>query len=225
LWRERKAEGFTFRQAINFGNELAAAVALLDHVRNLKTLRYEPRIPKIRKTFDFLLMNARGHQVWIDVKTVAPRWVDDEAGWRAFQAVVRECPPNARLVVNRVWSGAAIANQALKARYSFVVRTLEVEEKLALIPQGERNQVWLMLCGDRSAWYPDDLEDFADHYRTRGFREDDWAQNAVARYMRDRHQRFSGALAGFRYLGRRHDELAIDARFMIRGPWAFSPAN
>jgi hypothetical protein len=222
-WRRKKAEGLTFRQLINFGNELGAAVGLLDHVTDLATLRYEPRIPGVRKTLDFLLLDAEGRRAWVDVKTVAPEWVDDDAEWKRFQAIAQKFPENARLAVDRVFGGAGIGGQSIKTRWSFATRTFEVEQKAALIPEEMRGPVWLLFCSDRFAWHPDDLEDFADMYRSGRFRDDDWSRNEVFRYMQEKGLVFSGTLSGFHYAGRRHDEVAIDLRFRIRGPNFFAP--
>jgi hypothetical protein len=76
----------------------------------------------------------------------------------------------------------------------------------------------LLLCSS-GPWNLDDLEDFADFYRTGLFRQDDWARNAVARYMADEDIAFARTLAGFGYVERRHDE--VDARSFVldvRGP-------
>jgi hypothetical protein len=55
----------------------------------------------------------------------------------------------------------------------FIQRTIEVERKAALIPSNEMGRVWLLFCSDRFAWDCDELEDFADFYRTGRFRQDD----------------------------------------------------
>jgi len=224
VWRSKKHQGFTFRQVVNFGNEVAAAVGLLDHVTNLETLHYEPRIPGVRKSLDFLLLDGNGNRVWVDVKTVAPQWVDDEPEWQRFLAIARDFPRNARFGVQRKFGGAGLAGQAIKTRWSFVSRTLEVEEKAALIPESLRGPVTLLFCSNRFDWHPDDLEDFADLYRTGRFREDDWSRNEVLRYMREvKGKSFARTLSGFHHLRRRHDEAAFDLRFNMRGPSFFAP--
>ena len=184
-WYKRRTAKRSFRGVINIGNELAAAVALLDGCKGLTLLHYEPCMRGTAQTLDFCLYDADGHRVWIDVKTVAPQWLDDDEGWQRFQALAADFPPNARFGVQRAFAGAAIFGQAIKARWSFVTRTIEVEEKAALIPPEEGGPVWLMFCSDRFAWHRDDLEDFADFYRAGRFREDDWASSAIARYLSD----------------------------------------
>jgi hypothetical protein len=224
VWRANRDSGFTFRQVINFGNEVAAAVGLLDHVKDLETLRYEPKMPGVAKSLDFLLHNARGDRAWVDVKTIAPQWIDGEREWQRFLSIQHNFPANTHFGVKRKFGGAAIASQSIKTRWTFVTRTLEVEEKAALIPESLRGPVTVLFCSNRFAWYPDDLEDFADLYRTGRFREDDWSRNEVLRYMREeKNKTFARTLAGFHYLGRRDDEVSVDLRFRVRGPRFFAP--
>lgn len=222
-WRKRPAAERAFRGVINFGNELAAAVALLDQCRDLVLLRYEPPVRGTAKTLDFCLQGVDGRRAWIDVKTVAPQWVDDDEGWQRFEQLAADFPHNAKIGVQRSFGGAGIFGQVIKARWSFVARTIEVEEKAALIPREDNGPVWLMFCGDRFAWHPDDLEDFADFYRAGRFREDDWACNAIARYLADNGLSLARSLAGFHYLGRRHDEVDAELRWSVRGPLPFAP--
>ena len=223
IWQQKKASGFSFRQVVNFGNEVAVAVGLLDHVTDLSTLQYEPRIPGVAKSLDFLLLNTRGDRAWVDVKTVAPQWIDDEPGWQRFLAFRRALPENTHFIASREFGGAGLAGQAIKARWSFATRTLEVEQKAALIPEGMRGPVSLLLCSDYFAWHADDLEDFADLYRTGRFREDDWSRNELLRYMSEKNMSFSRALSGFHHLRRRHEEVDFDLRFNMRGPSFFAP--
>lgn len=120
------------------------------------------------------------------MKTVAPQWQDDETGWQRFERIAAAFPDNAQMGVAREFGGAGIFGQSIKARWSFIRQTLELERKASLIPADVAGPVWLLLCSDRSAWHLDELEDFADFYRTGRFREDDWARNAIAEYMTER---------------------------------------
>ncbi len=222
-WQARRAEPRCFRGVINIGNEIAAAVALLDKCKDLASLRYEPPMKGTGQTLDFCLRDPAGHPVWIDVKTVAPQWLDDAEGWQRFKTLAADFPDNVRFGVQRAVGGAGIFGQAIKTRWSFVMRTIEVEKKAELIPRQDRGPVWLMLCSDRFAWHPDELEDFADFYKSSRFRGDDWASNAITRYLSERKLTLSGSLAGFHYFGRRHDECDGQLRWAVRGPVMFSP--
>ncbi len=125
--------------------------------------------------------------------------------------------------MRRDFCGAAISGQAIKARWTFIRRTIEVEQKAALIPAAEKGRVWLLFCSDAGAWYPDELEDFADFYRAGKFRDDDWSHNAIARYVKEEKLSFAQTLEGFRYLRRRQDELNVELRLAMRGLRLFGP--
>ena len=211
--------GGSFRPVIEFGNELAAAECLLSTLGHDGQMFYEPPITGSKKRIDFLLVDANGGRDWVEVKTVAPTWVDDDPGRQRFTRIAQAFPANAQLVVAREWAGAAIAGQSIKARWSLIQRAAEVEARAAEIPPSERGPVWLMLCSTGLTWHPDELEDFADFYRTGVARDDDWMRNAAAQYMRDERVTFTHSLAGFHYLARKHDAVsAHDFRCDVRGP-------
>lgn len=210
---------------INDGNELCAAAALLGTMHADDRLLYEPRLAATKKSLDFRVDGADGTMSWFDMKTVAPGWQDDEPSWERFQRIAKEFPDNAVLAVDREWSGAAISGQEIKARWTFVTRTQEVERKAALLTDAERGPVRLLLCSS-GAWRQDALEDFADFYRTGAFREDDWARNALSKYMADEGITLDRSLAGFSYIERAHDEV-IHRRFTkdVRGPRPGGPTQ
>ncbi len=210
--------GGQVRPIIEDANELAAAVALLRLDASEVAIQYEPPLKNTGKSIDFGLEWPDGTRSWVDVKTVAPKWIDDDASWHRFERLTADFPNNARLEVSRTWAGAAISGQEIKARWSFIQRTVEAEQKATLLSESERGPVRLLLCSN-GAFHKDGLEDFADFYRRGRFRDDDWARNAVARYMADEGITFAQSLAGFCFLERPWDaafasELAID----VRGP-------
>jgi hypothetical protein len=222
---ERWRKNGDFRPVINDGNELCAAEAILTRLGAGDRLHYEPKLSATRKSIDFLAETSDAARSWFDMKTVAPGWQDDDLAWERLKKIAEDFPANATLVVDREFAGAAIGGQFLKARWSFVQRAAELEVKIALLVDQERAPVRLVLCSE-GAWHEDDLEDFADFYRTGAFRADDWAQNAVARYMKDEGIAFAGTIAGFCYLERRHDE--IEARRFtvdVHGPAMFAPPS
>ena len=204
IWRENRK----FRPVIEIGNELAAAECLLDRLAPGERLIYEPQMEGTAKKIDFLKVGADGSHSWIEVKTVSPQWKDDEAGWKRFLGFSEEFPESAKLVVDRQWSGAAVAGQAFNARMTFIQKTMEVEQTVKCIPSKFNGPVWLLFCSTGTNWYVDELEDFADFYKTSRFRADDWAQNITIRYMQDRDIAFEGLLQGFHYLERKHSDIS-----------------
>ena len=75
------------------------------------------------------------------MKTVAPEWRDDDESWNRFKQLAADFPSNSRLVVARELSGAAISGQEIKARWTFITRTQEAEEKEALLSPDEKAPV------------------------------------------------------------------------------------
>jgi hypothetical protein len=213
-----EARGDTqLKQLIQDGNEIAAASVILAHIGATSRLHYEPRLIGTPKSIDFLVEDE-SERFWIDFKTIAPEWRDDDAGWERFERIAADFPSNARLVVARDMAGAALAGQELKTRWCFIRRTIELEEKVALLTEAERGDSRLMLCTD-GTWRDDALEDFADFYLTGAFRPDDWAQNAIARYMETERLVFRRNLAGFSFIRRYQERPRADVfRMHVRGP-------
>lgn len=206
-WRKTNA----FRPVIETGNELAAAECLLASLAVGDSLTYEPPMAGTDKRIDFLKISGAGAYEWIEVKTVSPKWADDEAGWLRFSHIAQTFPENAKLAVAKEWGGSAVAGQAIKARWSFIQRAVEAEEQATFIPVNQRGPVWLLFCSTGFEWHQDELEDFADFYRTGNHRADDWLRNAADRYMHDEGIKFSQSLSGFHYLARSHDEVSAHA--------------
>ena len=196
-----------FKPVIEIGNELAAAEGLLTRLHSGDRLIYEQSMAGTKKRIDFLIISESGQHEWVEVKTVAPEWVNDEAGWQRYMKIAEEFT-NAQLIVDREFEGAAIAGQAIKARWSFIQRTVEVEARAALIPHGLKGSVSLLFCSTGFDWHRDELEDFADYYRAGKPRTDDPLSNASDRYMRDANLSFSRSLSGFHYLGRKRKEVS-----------------
>ena len=200
-------------------NELAAATALLCRLRASDVLHYEPPLKGTKKRIDFKITGGSAETAWIEVKTVAPRWEDDEKEWQRFLSMQADAPDNVHVIVNKDFGGAGITGQARKTRWSFLHRAVEVERKLKLLDASEQASVALLLCSNGFAWSEDALEDFADFYRTGRFRGDDWFSHAVVRFMHDRQMTLDRSLAGFHYLERKQFE--VDPHEFIpfvRGP-------
>lgn len=214
-WRS----GAELKQIVEIGNELAAAERILREMAEGHVLEYEPSMAGTSKRIDFRVKWANDSCSWIEVKTVAPQWIDNEPGWERFRSIAANFPENARLIVDRNWAGSAISGQAIKARWSFLKRASEVEERAALIPAAMQGPVYLLFCSNGFDWNLDELEDFADFYRTDTARVDDWLANGMCRYMTENNIAFTRTLAGFGYLERPHQEVR-EQRFVlpVHGP-------
>jgi hypothetical protein len=175
-----------FRNAINFGNEISLALAMLDRVNDLAKLTYEPRLSATAKSVDFHMEGRTGEKAWVDSKTVAPQ-------------------------VSKL--------QELKARFGFVEKVFDVENKIATFTAAEQAPTYLVFCSDAGNWNRDSLEDFADFYRAGKFRADDWASEKIAEHMAKKGRVFGRTITGFCFLGRLHDEVTAE-KFVwdVRGP-------
>jgi hypothetical protein len=213
------------KQIIEFANELAAAECLLARMGSDDVLEYEPPMAGTQKRIDFCIRDAAGQRGWVEVKSISPAWVDDEPGWERYEQRAADFPENARLVVEQDWQGAAVAGQAFKTKYSMLARTAEIEERVSLIPADRQGRAWAMFCSNGLDWHLDELEDFADFYRTGRPRQHDWSANLMARYMEENNIALRRNLNGFIYLERpRREVFAREFRLDVRGP-AFGMAG
>jgi hypothetical protein len=128
----------------------------------------------------------------------------------------------------RVWIDAKTVapkngdNQALKARLGFLTKSSEVEQKVAALTVAEHAPVYLAFFSGAGAWHRDDLEDFADFYRTGRFRGDDWAAPEIAGQVKARKIKISGTITGFCFLERQHHDIrASQFDWDVRGPRVF----
>lgn len=214
-WRRTK----NFRPLIEIGNEIAAACCLLGSMADDDRLEYEPAISGTDRRIDFHQLASDGQHAWVEVKTVSPQWRDDEANWQRFLRFVEDFPDNAELVIRKEWAGAAIAGQYIGTRWSFIRRTVAVEETAALLPDDLKGPVWLLFCARNHDWRSDELEDFSDLYRTGRGRDDDPLRNAADSFMVSEGLGFQRSLAGFHFLGRRDDEAAaFEFQENVNGP-------
>jgi len=208
-----------FPPLIEIGNEIAAAVCLVGTLEAEDRLEYEPRFPGTDKRIDFHRLSADGQHAWIEVKTVAPQWRDDAENWARLLAFAADFPENAQLVVDREWAGAAVGGQYLNTRWTMINRAATLEETAALLPHDLRGPVSLLFCARNHDWRADELEDFADFYRTGRGRQDDPLRNAVDRFMVAEGLEFQRTLAGFHFMARRDgDPQAFEFEQNVVGP-------
>jgi hypothetical protein len=215
LWHN----GGEFKSIVETANELAAAECLLCSIGERDRLSYEPPMAGTKKRIDFLIERETRLYEWVEVKTVAPQFIDDYTGWRRYLAIAGEFTQSASFLTDRQHLGSAIAGQAIKTRWSFIQRTAEVEARAALVPAAMNGNVWLLFCSNAFDWAKSELEDFADFYRTGFPREDDPWGNATVRFMNDRGISFRQTLAGFHYMERKNPNVSANCfRKNLRGP-------
>ncbi|MDE3163166.1 MAG: hypothetical protein KGL64_07890 [Acidobacteriota bacterium] len=214
-WRNGKS----FRPIIETANELAAAECLLRSIGETGRLSYEPRMAGTKKRIDFLIEREQTLYEWVEVKTVAPQFIDDDASWQRYLRIAEEFSQSASFLTDRRYLGSAITGQAIKTRWSFIRYTAEVEASEVLVPAAMKGNPWLLFCSNGFDWTIKDLEDFADFYRTGSPREDDPWGNATVRFMHDAGITFRRTLAGFHYMERKNPNVSASCfRRNVRGP-------
>lgn len=154
-------------------NELCVAGAILEAPNYpVEELAYEPPPSEGAKTIDF---RAEGHdgRVWfVDVKTIAPDFIDR---WEQFEAAKTHewLADRTELVLLRDWLGGELWHSKTAARGRMLEYTLELEGKLGGYPGFEAETTVLMLCGNGFHWHEDELEDFVAFYVEGHHRPDD----------------------------------------------------
>jgi ribosomal protein L30 len=154
-------------------NEIAvAAVLATDQALEKRRIEYEPTFLPDERKIDFVV--DRGHDnLYIEVKTVRPKTVDEESAWEKFLRRKELHPKTVEYVVTREGMGGAIYGNQFASRAHFLEYTRAFEERLASAKVIKRGVGVIVFCGNGFAWGLSQLEDFADFYLTGIHRADD----------------------------------------------------
>jgi hypothetical protein len=201
-------------------NEISVAIQLLKRPLTAHfSLAYEPIVTLSGQSIDYL-MSYGEERHYFDVKTVTPREPNDvEHAWEKYGELRELFPTNADLVLAKEWRGGEFWHFFASARAKFLDYALGLERKLTSLQKREGQTVRMVFCGDRIRWTKDQLEDFADFYRTGVFRQDDPLRTLQAHYLREKKIVIERTIDGFCYLKRA--PLDLDAACFlvdVRGP-------
>lgn len=194
-------------------NEVVVAKCILSRMEADERLDYEPKLSKTGKSIDFRVIDNSQIIHWLDVKTVNPKWNDSEEKWERYRHLSESFPDNSKLLVEKDWHGAAISNELINSRYSFVGNSKKLEEKISLLSQSEHGQYYLILCNN-GGWSISDLEDFSYYYRTGEFSESDWCRCIIEQHMKEKEIEFNRSITNFSYMERAFDA-HVETRFII----------
>lgn len=199
-------------------NELCIAELMLSD-DTVASIEYEPRLPEINQTIDFLVHGTRhSTPLYYDVKTVDP---DDTDAWERFQRAQRNgwLSPNTDIVLDERWLGGEIAHHMFATRERFLEHTLALEQKIRGLSDRSDKVFHMIFCSDGFKWRRDHLEDFSDFYRVERHRRDDALATMEAHYMQQRCLTLDKTIDGFCYFERpkRRTEPTAFARD-VRGP-------
>lgn len=198
----------SFRAVDEVHNELAVAEAILvDPAYVNATLHYEPKMENTSKSVDFLLENADGRNLAIDVKTVKPCAIDR---WDQYQKAIEEgwFPKNVLFSLWQDAEGGQLWHYAFASRCRFLEYSLELEAKAAFAGLASgNNRCMLMFCGEGFYWRQDQLEDFVEFYRTGKHRSDDPFAIAETRSNKKKGIRLAHNISVFGCLDRRQGDI------------------
>ena len=201
-------------------NEMCVAIELLRQKLTAHfTLVYEPSVTLTGQSVDFLLSYG-DHRHYFDVKTITPRAPQDaKLKWEKYEEMRSLFPTNAALVLAEQWMGGEFWHFFSSARSKFLDYTLALERKIAELPKTSGGTVRMIFCGDRICWTRDQLEDFADFYRTGVFRPDDPLRKLQAHFLTDKGLVLGRTVDGFCYMQRAPLDLQSSVFVVdVRGP-------
>lgn len=153
-------------------NELCVAAAILGSpIYPIRRLEYEPCAQVGARTIDFRVSAADGRTWLIDVKTIAPQFIDR---WEQFENARSKgwLTEGAELVFVREGLGGLLWHQKVASRSRMLEYTLELEEKLLGYGTFDPLTTVMMFCSN-GAWQEDELEDFVAFYVDGRHRADD----------------------------------------------------
>jgi hypothetical protein len=201
-------------------NEICVAIELLRQKLTAHfTLIYEPSVTLTGRSIDFLLSYGDQRQYY-DVKTITPRAPEDaKLKWEKYAEMRSLFPTNTALILAEQWMGGEFWHFFSSARAKFLDYTLALERKVAALPKTSAVTVRMVFCGDRIRWTRDQLEDFADFYRTGIFRPDDPLRKLQAHFLTEKGLVLERTIHGFCYMKRAPLDLRSSSFMMdVRGP-------
>jgi hypothetical protein len=208
------------RQLIEKINEMTVAKILTEDAALTGVIEYEPGLLANNRRIDFVAERANDN-LYIEVKTVHPRTVDDDNAWQNYLRRRQHHPGNVHFVVQQNALGGAIYGNTFSSRSRFLQYALDFEDRLASAKQIRNGVGVLVFCGDGFAWRLSDLEDFADYYHSGQHRADDpfarMEQHHIEETGLNIRRNIDHLVYVKRYIERPDRE---ELRFPVRGPIA-----
>ncbi len=217
------------RGSVKFGavyeriNELAIAdILLADHSLRPSRICYEPPITADGRRIDFVVPNAVGSALYIEVKTVRPTAEDTEQNWQRYKKRRQLHTANTDYIVEREYLGAEIYSDSFASRSKFMEYTRDFEPRLADASRVQPGRGVLAFCGTEMEWNRSELEDFADFYRNGRHRQDDPFAAMEAASLRAVGESLQRNIAAFCFMKRPMDStMAKKWVADVRGPARF----
>jgi hypothetical protein len=221
-WRDGNDPGF--QGVTERINEMAVAEKLLsDQSLSGYEIFYEPTIGATDRSLDFKMTKRDERPIYVEVKTIRPEATDPQALQSRHQMIRQFIAENNTFIMGGVRENEAgdlvddpemgnyLAYLAFTARSKFLHYTVDIEQKITDVPQNEKARFILLFCSDGFSWHLDELEDFADFYKTGRFREDDPFRSMQAHHLTTKNIQLQRTLESFAFLERHRDQVALAA--------------
>jgi hypothetical protein len=184
-------------------NEMAVARILInDPTFAPGKILYEPRIAVDDRRIDFVVREAEGGSLYIEVKTVRPTANDSEDNWEKYETRKERHTEHVTYHVEKRWMGTTIYGNSFSARSKFMEYTLDFETRLAEADKVQPGRGMLVFCGGGLEWHLSELKDFADFYLTGRHRLDDPFAKMEADHLRKGNIELKRNIAAFGFMKR-----------------------
>lgn len=209
-------------QVIEVTNELCIAQWILGLENKCNQLIYEPPVKASsvsRKTIDFCASMENGQTVYFDVKTVQPDTIDR---WDKFEEAIKEdrFPKNVNMLLDEESFGGEIWHDSSSSRGRMLEYAVELEEKINNYEITDKTYFVMVFCSDGFDWRLDELEDFADFYKTGHHNPDDPFRKMENYFIEKKQIKLQRNITAFCYLERPKAETKV-AKLVcpVQGPW------
>jgi hypothetical protein len=214
----RKEEERTIREIYETINEISIAQQLLLNP-NCINIEYELPIINCNRTIDFLI-KINNKKIYCDVKTIHVERKDDyEVDWKKYKRTVAEKYLTGHIHLNKNELGGMIWHSMVSSRSKMLNYSCELEEKFQFVEKVPKAMCVMIFCGNGFDWVEDELEDFADYYKTGHHRSDDYFSKMEEHDMIQKGIQLKRNIDDFWYFERKFDQTKPEKFFInIHGP-------
>lgn len=207
---EKAVDSFTEKEQISGVIERVNEIVVAERIIRDPTLKnsaveYEPTIIRGAPLFDFIITDPNLATHFIEVKTVHP--AQRNSNPQRASTRLTHVPENILVAIADHGMGTEIFDSSFAARSSFLKYTLETEQKLLTHQAVRPGNAYLVFCGNGFSWQADELEDFADFYRTKKYRNDDPFSRMEAHDIESKNLKIEGNLRAMFAMHRKATEI------------------
>lgn len=200
------------REVIENANEVFLIKYLLEFEPRIILIEYEKSLQHTAKTIDLFIELENGKRIFLDVKTIQPENID---AWDKFEQIRQHIHGEIHLKKNGL--GGEFWHKMFTARSKMLDYAIELEDKLP--DEKMYDGAFMVFCSNGTDWHLSDLEDFADFYKYKKHRWDDFFRNLEKFHIQKNNIALKGNISGFCYFERKGfsaDQMSF--QFNVNGP-------